>query len=127
MKKASELLEEARAQNPAIDNQFPTPYVVEAIDDIVNLSAPFTLLLPAITSPSYTDVLLVFVNADGSRVPQEVIHKQAISGAPTTGEVENDKLDPKFEGHENAVVECFLQVRQTGIWERTPDSVIYSF
>lgn len=127
MKTAIQLLEEARGSAPAIDHQFPAPYVVDATDEIINLDVPFTLELPAINSPSYSDVLLVFVNADGSFSPQAVVHKQAVSGVPTNGVVDNSKISPPFDRDHSAVVQCFIRMGQTNIWQRTPDSVTYSF
>lgn len=126
-KTSLQLLEEARGSDPAIDHQLPAPYVIDAIDDVVNLSAPFILEMPAINSDAYSDVLLVFVNADGSLRPQAVVHKQATSGVPTNGEVDNKKLSPPFSGDEYAVVQCFIRMRQTDVWQRTPDSVTYGF
>lgn len=127
MVKATELLTEARSADPTINNQFPAPRVVESTDDVINLDVPFTLQLPAIDSDSYSDVLLVFVNADGSLSPQAVAHKQAEQGKPTEGQVDNSTLSPPFDRDQSAVVQGFIRLRQTDIWQRTPDSVIYSF
>lgn len=127
MRTVEELLKEAVSARPAINSQFPAPRVIEATDDVINLDVPFTLQLPAINSDSYTDVLLVFINADGSFSPQAVVHRQAVNGAPTEGQVDNSTLSPPFDRDQNAVVQCFIRLRQTDIWQRTPDSVIYSF
>lgn len=127
MKTAAELLKQATLQNPAIDNQFPSPYVVEAADEVINPDVPFTLELPGIASDAYTDVLLVFTNADGSFSPQAVVHKQAVNGQPTQGEVDNRKLSPPFDRDHSAVVQGFIRMRQTDLWQRTPDSVVYTF
>jgi hypothetical protein len=127
MKTAADMLEEAMQAAPTFNHQLPTPNVVEATDDIINLSEPFTLQLPPVNSDAYSDVLLVFVNADGSYSPQALIHTQAVINAPAEGTVDNRKLSPPFDRDQSAVVQCFIRLRQTEIWQRTPDSVIYSF
>lgn len=121
------LLEEAVAADPVIEHQFPAPRVIEATDNVINLDVPFTMELPAMDSNAYSDVLLVFVNTDGSDIPQCAVHEQAISGVPTLGVVDNSTLSPAFDRDQSAVVRCFLRYRQTGLWHRTPDSVFYTF
>lgn len=121
------LLDEAVAADPAIDNQLPTPSVVDATDDIVNLDAPFTVELPALDSDSYSDVLLWFVNTDGSDSPQCLIHRQPVSGEPARGMVDNNALSPAFDRDQSAVVRCYIKQRQSGRWLRTPDSAFYTF
>ena len=121
------LLADAIAADPVIDSQFPAPRVVEAMDDVINLDVPFTLELPALHSNAYSDVLLLFVNTDGSNSPQLVVHQQAVSDLPTQGMVDNNSLSPPFDRDQSAVVRCFLRFRATGLWHRTPDSVHYMF
>lgn len=113
--------------SPSINYQLPRPRVVEAVGNVINLDAPFTLELPAILSDSYTDVLLVFVNTDGSYMPQAVVHAPFISNLPTQGVVDNRKLSPPFTAAHTAVLQCFIRLRQTEIWQRTPDSAVYRF
>jgi len=127
MPNAKELLDEARSVGPAINNQFPAPRVIEATDDVINLDVPFTLQLPAIGSGTYTDVLLVFVNADGSFSPQAVVHRQQVNSVPTEGQVDNGTLSPPFDRDQSAVVQCFIRLKRPDVWQRTPDSVVYSF
>lgn len=121
------LIDDVFASDPVIDNQFPTPRVPEATDDIINLDVPFTMEPPDLGPGSYSDVLLVFVNTDGSNSPQYVAHKQAVSGTPTRAEVDNSRLSPPFDRDHNAVVRCFIRLRDTDIWQRTPDSPFYTF
>jgi hypothetical protein len=121
------MLMEALATQPAINYQLPIPRVVEATGHVIDLDKPFTLELPAIISDSYTDVLLVFVNANGSYSPQAVVHGQAISNIPTRGTVNNRQLSPPFNAAHTAVIQCFIRVQQSDIWLRTPDSALYSF
>lgn len=120
------MLIEALASHPAIHHQLPVPRVVEAAGQVIDLNKPFSLELPAIISDSYTDVLLVFLNADGSYSPQAVVHGQAVSNVPTRGTVDNRQLSPPFNNHHTALIQCFIRVRQTDIWLRTPDSVTYT-
>jgi hypothetical protein len=115
------------ADLPAIDHQLPVPRVVEATGNVIDLDQPFTLELPAIISDTYTDVLLVFMNADGSYHPQAVVEGQAISNIPTRGIVDNRQLSPPFTVEHTAVIHAFIRVRQTDIWIRTPDSAFYTF
>ena len=121
------LIDDVYARDPVIDNQFPAPRVLESTDDIINLDVPFTMELPALDSDAYTDVLLVFVNTDGSNNPQYVAHEKAVSGTPTRAEVNNDKLSPPFDRDHSAVVRCFIRLRDSDVWQRTPDSVFYTF
>ena len=127
MLKANELLNAAKSAGPAINSQFPAPRVIEATDDVINLDVPFTLQLPAINSDSKFDVLLVFINADSTFSPQAIVHLPAVKGVPTEGKVDNSTLLPPFHRDQNAVLQCFLRIRETDIWQRTPDSVIYRF
>lgn len=121
------LIDDVYASDPPVDNQFPAPRVIDSTDDIINLDVPFTMELPALDSDAYTDVLLVFVNTDGSNYPQYVAHKQAVNGMPTRAEVDNNKLSPPFDRDHTAVVRCFVRLRDTDIWQRTPDSPFYTF
>lgn len=121
------LTDDVFASDRVIANQFPAPRVPEATDDIINLDVPFTMELPDLGPGSYSDVLLVFVNTDGSNSPQYVAHKQAVSGTPTCAEVDNSKLSPPFDRDHSAVVQCFIRLRDTDIWQRTPDSPFYMF
>ena len=121
------LLSTALAANPTISTQLPVPRVVEADADVIDLERPFTLELPAMISESYTDVLLVFVNADGSFSPQAVVQGRAYSNVPTRGTVNNNQLSPPFTRAHTAVLQCFIRIGQTDIWQRTADSIRYSF
>jgi hypothetical protein len=120
------MFNEVLNSSPSINYQLPRPQVVEANGDVINLEAPFTLELPSILSDSYTDVLLVFVNTDGSYIPQAVVHTPFVSNLPTQGKVNNRDLSPPFTSAHTAVLQCFIRLRQTEIWQRTPDSVVYS-
>lgn len=113
--------------NATINLQLPVPRVIEEVNGVIDLDNPFTLELPAIISDSYTDVLLVFVNADGSHTPQAVVHSQAVSNLPTRGVVNNSTLLPPFTREHTARVQCFIRLGQTDIWQRTADSIVYSF
>ena len=119
--------EQATAANPAIDNQFPTPRVIEATDDIINLDVPFTMELPAMESDAYSDVVLIFANTDGSGYPQHVTQTVAVKGVPTQATVDNNALSPPFDRDQSAVVRCFIRIRSSDLWTRTPDSVFYTF
>lgn len=121
------MLTEAIATSPAINHQLPVPRVIEAPDNVINLAEPFTLELPAMISDSYTDVLLVFLNADGSYRPQAVVQDHVVSNIPTRGTVDNNQLSPPFTAEQTAVLRCFIRLRQSDIWVRTPDSVFYNF
>lgn len=128
MSNTNEYLEQARKEATIINRQFLAPLVVEATDNIINLIKPFTLHLPAITSnDDFSDVLLVFVNEDGTFSPQEVVHKQAVSGLPTEGKVDNNFIVPPFNRDHSAVLQCFLRLKSNNAWQRTPDSVVYRF
>lgn len=113
--------------NMVIDNRLPTPRVIEATDDVINLDAPFTLEMPAVSAATYSSVLLVFANADGGPYPCAMVEGQVVDGVPVQGVVENDRLDPPFDRDQTAVLRGFLRMRQPDVWVRTPDSPHYTF
>jgi hypothetical protein len=119
--------EEILATHPATDHQLPTPRVLEATDDVINLDVPFTLEMPPVSAESYSDVLLIFANADGSPSPSAAVAGPAVNGVPVRGVVENDKLNPPFDRDQTAVLKGFLRLRQPDVWVRTPDSPHYTF
>lgn len=121
------MLMDVLSATPALNHQLPVPRVVEAVDAVINLDKPFTLELPAMISDSFTDVLLVFVNADGSFSPQAVVQGRVVSNVPTQGVVDNSRLSPPFNPEHTARVRAFIRLGQTDIWQRTADSPVYRF
>lgn len=120
-------LEEIIRANPQINQQLPTPRVIESTDDVINLDEPFTLELPPIDTSLFGHVLLLFVNAEGGDSPHDLAFVPAVADQPATHIVDNDTLSPPFTRDHTAVLKAYVQDKITLKWQRTPDSVIYAF